>query len=254
MRIYKNCLPISGLCYRSHISLPVLWIRIRIGSGFNGVPVSGSRRAKMTHKNRKKKLKLFFLSAGCSLLWAEGIPCSLDVLWRHWPAISRGGREYTHSIPTGKLEARKFFVSYFKGPSSQDQQKTLRRRLITFKLTLTGQSHFMLICVLRKVTLRSHINSVPWMYAVTPTPYNECTEFSKGFFGPIAYIHGTELVWPRKVTLRSWCDRVHSRYGVDSIPQSHSKWFLCTLYTVQCTVALIWRILCFFCTQHRVQC
>ncbi len=39
-------------------------------------------------------------------------------------------------------------------------------------------------------------------------------------------------VWPRKVTLRSCCDHVHSRYGVDSIPQSHSKWFLCTLYTV----------------------
>jgi hypothetical protein len=43
------------------------------------------------------------------------------------------------------------------------------------------------------------------MNAVTPTPYYECTEFvdsvkslsfslSRGFFGPIAYIHGTELV------------------------------------------------------------
>jgi hypothetical protein len=56
---------------------------------------------------------------------------------------------------------------------------------------------------------------------------------ARGFFGPIAYIYGTELVWQRKVTLPSWCDHVHSRYGVDSIPQSHSKWFLCTLYTVQ---------------------
>ncbi len=30
----------------------------------------------------------------------------------------RGGVEstYTHSIPTGNLEARKFFKSYFKGP------------------------------------------------------------------------------------------------------------------------------------------
>jgi hypothetical protein len=53
------------------------------------------------------------------------------------------------------------FLSYFKEPSSQDQQNTFRRRLITFKVTLTGQSHFMLILVLRKVTLRSHINSVP---------------------------------------------------------------------------------------------
>jgi hypothetical protein len=30
------------------------------------------------------------------------------------------------------------FLSYFKGPSSKDQQKTIRRRLITFKVTLTG--------------------------------------------------------------------------------------------------------------------
>ncbi len=32
------------------------------GSGFNGVPeyVSGSRRAKMTHKNRKKLIITFF--------------------------------------------------------------------------------------------------------------------------------------------------------------------------------------------------
>jgi hypothetical protein len=68
---------------------------------------------------------------------------------------------YTHSIHTGKLEARMFFLSYFKGPSSQDQQKTFRRRLIIFKVNLTGQSHFMLIFVLRKVTLRGHNNSVP---------------------------------------------------------------------------------------------
>jgi hypothetical protein len=33
---------------------PGLQIRIRIGSGFNRVSGSGSRRAKMTHKSRKK--------------------------------------------------------------------------------------------------------------------------------------------------------------------------------------------------------
>jgi hypothetical protein len=77
------------------------------------------------------------------------------------PTIWRGDREYTHSIPAVKLEAGIFFSSYFKGLSSQDQQKTLRRRLMTFKVTLTGQSHFILIFVFRKVTLRVHINSVP---------------------------------------------------------------------------------------------
>jgi len=71
------------------------------------------------------------------------------------------GREKTHSIRTGKLEARMNFLSYFKGLSSRDQQKTIRRRLITSKVTVTGQSHFMLIFVLRKVTLPNRINSVP---------------------------------------------------------------------------------------------
>jgi len=40
----------------------VLWIRIRIGFGLNGVPGSGSgsRRAKMTHTNRKSSQISFF--------------------------------------------------------------------------------------------------------------------------------------------------------------------------------------------------
>ncbi len=52
------------------------------------------------------------------------------------------------------------FLSYFTGPSSKDQQKTIRHRLITFKVILTGQSYFMLIFLLRKVTLRDLTNSV----------------------------------------------------------------------------------------------
>ncbi len=50
----------------------VQWIRIR-------TPGSGSRRAKITHINRKKKI--MFYSAGCSLFWAECFSCSLDVLY-----------------------------------------------------------------------------------------------------------------------------------------------------------------------------
>jgi len=48
-------------------------------------------------------------------------------------------------IRNDKLEARQFFLFHFKGTPSQDHQKTSRRRLIAFKVTLTGQSHFMLI-------------------------------------------------------------------------------------------------------------
>ena len=97
-------------------SFSVLCIRIRIGSGFNGVPgsvsgagiriwiqqgknyhkqdfgsgsgqwirtVFGSRRAKMTHKSRKKLRNFMFWSAGCSLLRAEGFfsTRNLDVLY-----------------------------------------------------------------------------------------------------------------------------------------------------------------------------
>ncbi len=53
-----------------------------------------------------------------------------------------------------------FFLLHFKGKPSQDQQKTFRCRLITFKVTVTGQSHFKLIFWLLKVTLHGHINSV----------------------------------------------------------------------------------------------
>ncbi len=49
------------------------------GSGFNGVPGSGSRRAKMTHKHIKKLIFFIFWSAGCSLLRAEVFSCSLDI-------------------------------------------------------------------------------------------------------------------------------------------------------------------------------
>jgi hypothetical protein len=47
----------------------------------NGGSGTGSRRAKMTHKNRKKSRIYIFLSTGCSLLRAEGFSCSLNVLY-----------------------------------------------------------------------------------------------------------------------------------------------------------------------------
>jgi hypothetical protein len=50
----------------------LIWVA---GSG------SGSRRAKMTHKNRKKYRMFMFWSAGCSLLRTEGFSCSLGVFY-----------------------------------------------------------------------------------------------------------------------------------------------------------------------------
>jgi hypothetical protein len=42
---------------------------------------SGSRRAKIIHKNRKKSRIFMFLSTGFSFLRAEGFSCSLGVLY-----------------------------------------------------------------------------------------------------------------------------------------------------------------------------
>ncbi len=77
---------------------------------------------------------------------------------------------------------------------------------------------------LHTMNARGHINSVPWMNAVTLTPYHDCTQLvdsveSLSFssirrsFGPIAYIHGTELVWLRSLMVQSWCDLVKWPYG-----------------------------------------
>ncbi len=51
------------------------------GSGFSCESGSGSRRAKMSHKNWKKLINLIFWIAWCSLLRAEGFSCSLGVLY-----------------------------------------------------------------------------------------------------------------------------------------------------------------------------
>jgi hypothetical protein len=71
---------------------------------------------------------------------------------------------------------------------------------------------------LRTMNERGHTNSVPWMNAVTPTPYHECTQYVDSvkplLFRPIAYIHGTELVWQCSFMVRSWCNLVKWPYGV----------------------------------------
>jgi|LakMenEpi03Aug12_release.lakeMendotaPanAssembly.Ray.scaffolds.fasta_scaffold1027594_1 hypothetical protein len=58
----------------------VFRIRIRFLSWCNQVSGSGSRRAKITHKNIKVT-NFHVWSAGCSLLKAEGFSCSLNVLY-----------------------------------------------------------------------------------------------------------------------------------------------------------------------------
>jgi hypothetical protein len=82
---------------------------------------------------------------------------------------------------------------------------------------------------------RCNTNSVPWMYAIglNESGFTVTTNCVHSWYGVgvTAFIYGTELVWPRSFMVRSWCDREHSWYGVGVIPQSHSTWFMCTLYS-----------------------
>jgi hypothetical protein len=71
---------------------------------------------------------------------------------------------------------------------------------------------------LRTMNEWCHTNSITWMNMVTPTPYHECTQFVNWvkplLFRPIAYIHGTELVWQHSFMVRSWCNLVKWPSGV----------------------------------------
>jgi hypothetical protein len=68
---------------------------------------------------------------------------------------------------------------------------------------------------LRTMNENGHTNSVPWMKMVTLTPYHEWMQFvesvkslsfslTTGFFGPIVYIHGTELMRFGNVTFTEY--------------------------------------------------
>jgi hypothetical protein len=61
MSLRKSTTPAKGNTQTtSHVPLfAVFLLLIRIGSGFNQVTGSGSKRAKMTHKNRKFKKFMF---------------------------------------------------------------------------------------------------------------------------------------------------------------------------------------------------
>ncbi len=119
-----------------------------------------------------------------------------------------------------------FFIFHFKGTPSQDQQKTFRRHLITFKVTLTDQSHFMLIFLLRKVIL--HINFVKWPLhpqASVPPPW------TKGGGTPSPAVEG-----PIQTTGEKAWHYVYSVLCTKETQNPPTKWIL--LYTLQCTVAL----------------
>ncbi len=76
---------------------------------------SGSRRAKMTHKNRRKSKIFMFLSTGCSLLRAEGFSCSLGVLY--WGLEIRKVQFLIKKIEI-KFPARNFFSFRSSNPGS----------------------------------------------------------------------------------------------------------------------------------------
>ena len=124
--------------------------------------------------------------------------------------------------PYWQTGGSEIFLFHFKGTPSQDQQKTFRRRLITFKVTLTGQSHFMQIFLLRKVTLRGHINSLKW-------PPHPQPPWTKGGGTPSPAVEG-----PIRTTgEKAWLS-VHPVLCTKETQNPPTKWIL--LYTVHCTV------------------
>ncbi len=90
---------------------------------------------------------------------------------------------------------------------------------------------------LKPPNVRGHTNSVLWMYAVCWLRQVTLIQFSQRIFwtncvhswygvGVTAYIHGTELMWPHKVMVRSWC--VHCSGG-----QRYSKMYRLKRYRHQ---------------------
>jgi hypothetical protein len=67
---------------------------------------------------------------------------------------------------------------------------------------------------LRAINERSHTNSVPWMHAVCRLRQVTFISLTKRSFWPTAYIHGTEMVWLHSFMVRSWWDLVKWPYGV----------------------------------------
>ncbi len=75
----------------------------------------------------------------------------LKVLTDH----SNWEEKYAQSIRNDKLEVPLNYLSHFQGPTSQNHQKTITRRLLTSEVTLTSKSHFILFFLLRKVNFKS---------------------------------------------------------------------------------------------------
>ncbi len=92
---------------------------------------------------------------------------------------------------------------------------------------------------------RCHTNSVPWMFTIglNKSGFTESTNCVHSWYGVgvTAFIHATELVWPRTFMVRSWCDRGHSWYGVDVTASIHGMelvWIRKVIPRVHCTVEI----------------
>jgi hypothetical protein len=91
------------------------------------------------------------------------------------------------------------------------------------------------------MNVRGHTNSGLWMYAVCWLRQVTLIQFSERIFwtncvhswygvGVTAYIHGTELMWLRKVMVRSWC--VHCVHCI-LYSKIHLADFMFLLYIAQ---------------------
>ncbi len=157
-----------------------------------------------------------------------------------------------------------------QGPNSDDWRKgpALFQLSTMYKRNIKSAKWILLYstqCTQKplRVTLRNHtshkqnrinsINSVKSLYSVRPTPYHECTQLVQKILllnwikvtlrsQQTAYIHSTELVWPRTFMERSCCNRLKWLW-LCGVLKISIKW----LWPVKVTLKVIKRRLRVFC-------
>ncbi len=101
---------------------------------------SGSRRAKMTDKNRKKYRIFMFWSAGCSLWRAEGVFCSLGVLYG---GLGKSKLQFLIKKIKNKISSCKFFPilghqTWIRDPDPQLEKCWIRIRIKSMRIRNPG--------------------------------------------------------------------------------------------------------------------
>ncbi len=84
---------------------------------------------------------------------------------------------------------------------------------------------------LRTMNARGHINSIPWLYAVTSTPYHEWTR---------SHQLRTMIPWMNAVTPTPYHDSMNERGHTNSVPWMHAVCRLRQVTFIQFNQRIFW--------------